>query len=211
MAETQTWENILSVDDVQNMADFGDLTTDAIQSQYAHATRIKQSAAMLREQIDATENLAQLQSMVADMQTAKGVYLDWWGQRVGVDRLLKVVGEYYRFDDDYFRFLLFYRARCNLADATASTMNQMLSQLTDTRVFVVDYQTMEIQSIVVIGAISDLQAQILETYGLLNRPAGVLTNFLIIYPDEKIFGFLGSDLLPFDQGVFNPGRTIGMQ
>ena len=83
-------------------------------------------------------------------------------------------------------------------------MNQMLSQLTDTRVFVVDYQTMEIQSIVVIGAISDLQAQILETYGLLNRPAGVLTNFLIIYPDEKIFGFLGSDLLPFDQGVFNP-------
>lgn len=210
MAATQTWEDILAVEDVQSMADFGDLTTDAIQSQYAHATRIKQSASMLREQIDATETIAELQSMVADMQTAQGVFLDWWGERVGVDRLLKVNGEYYRFDDDYFRFLLFYRARCNLADATAYTMNQMLSQLTDTRVFVVDYQTMEIQSIVVIGAISDLQATILQTYGLLNRPSGVLTNFLIIYPDEQIFGFEGSDLLPFDQGVFNPGRTIGM-
>lgn len=211
MAAIQTWEDILSVENVRDMADFIDLTTDAIQSQYAHATRIKQSASMLREQIDATETIAELQSMVADMQTAQGVFLDWWGERVGVDRLLKVSGEYYRFDDDYFRFLLFYRARCNLADATAATMNQMLSQLTDTRVFVVDYQTMEIQSVVVIGAISDLQATILQTYGLLNRPSGVLTNFLIIYPDEQIFGFQGSDLLPFDQGVFNPGRTIGMQ
>jgi hypothetical protein len=211
MTSTQTWEDILSVEAVEEMADFADPTSTALQSQYAHGQRFKGAGSVFQSQIDATQDLANLSSMVADMQTAKGVYLDWWGQRVGVDRLLKVVGEYYRFDDDYFRFLLFYRARCNLADATASTMNQMLSQLTDTRVFVVDYQTMEIQSIVVIGAISDLQAQILETYGLLNRPAGVLTNFLIIYPDEKIFGFLGSDLLPFDQGVFNPGRTIGMQ
>ena len=69
---------------------------------------------------------------------------------------------------------------------------------------------MSINSIVIIGNISDLQAQILEVYGLLNRPSGVLTNFLIIYPDEQIFGFEGSDLLPFDQGVFNPGRTIGI-
>ena len=163
---------------------------------------------MLREQIDATENLAQLQSMVADMQSAQGVFLDWWGERVGVDRLLKVKDEYYRFDDDYFRFLLFYRARCNLANATAATMNDMLSQLTNTRTFVIDYQLMNISSVVIIGAISDLQAQILANYGMLNRPSGVLANYLIIYPDEQIFGFYGSELEPFNQGVFNPGRNI---
>lgn len=84
----------------------------------------------------------------------------------------------------------------------------MLSLLTSTRVFVVDYGDMTLNSVVIIGNISQLQAQILETYGLLNRPAGVMTNFLIIYPDEEIFGFAGSDLLPFDQGVFNPGKTI---
>lgn len=209
MSETQTWEDILSLDCVQNMADFADTTTDAIQSQYSHATRIRQSASMLRDKIDATELLESLQQTIADMQTAKGVFLDWWGTRVGVNRLLKVGADYTRFDDEYYRFLLFYRARCNLANATAATMNNMLSQLTDTKVFVVDYLDMSINSIVVAGNISDLQAQILETYGLLNRPSGVLTNFLIIYPDEKIFGFEGSDLLPFDQGVFNPGRTIG--
>ena len=67
---------------------------------------------------------------------------------------------------------------------------------------------MSLNSVVIIGSITELQAQILQTYGLLNRPAGVMTKFLIIYPDEQIFGFEGSDLLPFDQGVFNPGRTI---
>lgn len=208
MAATQTWEDILSVDDVQGMADFPSSTTDAIQSQYSHAARIRNTAELMRNQIDATQELVNLQSMVADMQTAQGVFMDWWGQRVGVDRLMQVNGEFYRFDDDYFRFLLFYRAQCNLANSTAATMNNMLSQLTSTRTFVIDYQMMNISSVVIIGAISDLQAQILATYGLLNRPAGVLANYLIIYPDEKIFGFEGSDLEPFDQGVFNPGRSI---
>ena len=119
-------------------------------------------------------------------------------------------GEYVRFDDDYYRFLIFYRALCNIANATADAANQLLSMLTDTVVFVVDYQDMSINSIVIIGAISDLQAQILSQYGLLNRPAGVMTNLLVIYPDESIFGFDGSGLLPFNQGVFNPGRNIAI-
>lgn len=208
MADTQTWQDVLGVDDVRDEADFADMTTDAIQSQYAHAKRIRGIAEKVRKEIDATQDMLDLHGMVADIQTAQGVYLDWWGQRVGVDRLLKVNGEWYRFDDDYFRFLLMYRAVCNVSDSTCATMNRMLSRLTDTKVFAVDYQNMQIQSIVVVGSFSDLQATVLQEYGLLNRPAGVLTNFLIIYPDEKIFGFEGSDLLPFDQGVFNPGRTI---
>ena len=208
MADTQTWQDVLGVDDVRDEADFADMTTDAIQSQYAHAKRIRGIAEKVRKEIDATQDMVDLHGMVADIQTAQGVYLDWWGQRVGVDRLLKVNGEWYRFDDDYFRFLLMYRAVCNVSDSTCATMNRMLSRLTDTKVFAVDYQNMQVQSIVVVGSISDLQATVLQEYGLLNRPAGVLTNFLIIYPDEKIFGFEGSDLLPFDQGVFNPGRAI---
>lgn len=118
--------------------------------------------------------------------------------------------EYRRFDDDHFRFLIYYRAACNVATDTAEAANQLLSRLTDTTVFVVDYLNMSINSVVVIGSISDLQATVLAQYGLLNRPAGVLTNLLIIYPDEQMFGFLGQDLLPFDQGVFNPGREINV-
>lgn len=196
MADTQTWQDILDVDDVRDEADFADMTTDAIQSQYAHAKRIRGVAEKVRQEIDATQDMVDLHGMVADMQTAQGVYLDWWGQRVGVDRYIKVKDEYVRFDDDYFRFLLLYRAVCNVSDSTCATMNRTLSMLTNTKVFCVDYQDMTISSVVVIGAISDAMSTVLATYGLLNRPAGVLANYLVIYPNEEIFGFQGSDLLP---------------
>ena len=190
------------------MADIAALTTAAIQSQYALAERLKQTATAVRQGIDATADLDSLLSSVADMQTATGVFLDWWGERVGVSREIKVNGVYTVFDDDFYRFLLFYRARCNVANGTAATINALLRQLTATKTIVVDYQNMAISSIVIIGAVSDVQAQILATYGLLNRPAGVLANYLIIYPDEQIFGFDGSGLLPWNQGVFTPGRNI---
>ena len=208
MSDTQTWQNFESVDDVREMADVTSKASIAMQSQYAHAPRMKAVGKILQNEIDASNQLDDLAVQVADVQTAKGIFLDWWGKRIGIDRYIKVGNEYVRFDDDYYRFLLMYRAVCNLSDSTCATMNRMLSMLTSTRVFVVDYQNMALQSIVIIGNIDEIQAQVLQTYGLLNRPAGVMTNFLIIYPNEEIFGFEGSDLLPFDQGVFNPGRTI---
>lgn len=209
MPDTQTWQNFLSVPDVFGMADVKSKASIAMQSQYAAAPKLSKISRVFHWQMDASDQVTEIRKTIADIQTASGVFLDWWGDRVGVSRYLKVKDEYVRFDDEYYRFLLSYRAICNISDSTAATMNRTLSMLTSQRVFVVDYQDMSIQSIVVVGNISDLQAQILETYGLLNRPAGVLTNFLIIYPDDKIFGFDGQELHPFDQGVFNPGRTIG--
>lgn len=206
----QTWQDFLQVDDVREMSDVLDKTSSVLQSQYSASRRIGGLGRYFQQEIDATDDLERVKAQVADMSTAEGEFLDWWGERVGVTRYIKVNGEYVRLDDDYYRFLLFYRARCNLSDSTCATMNRMLSQLTSERIFVVDYQDMTLQSIVIIGSISDLMATILQTYGLLNRPAGVMTNFIIIYPDEQIFGFEGSELQPFDQGVFNPGRTIGM-
>lgn len=210
MPSFQTWQDFLQIDDVREMSNVLDKTSTVLQSQYAASKRIGNLGKFFQKEIDATENIELLKEEVADMESAAGVFLDWWGERVGVTRYIKVNGEYVRLDDDYYRFLLFYRARCNLSDSTCATMNRMLSQLTSERIFVVDYQDMTLQSIVIIGSISDLMATILQTYGLLSRPAGVMTNFIIIYPDEQIFGFEGSELQPFDQGVFNPGRTIGM-
>ena len=207
----QTWEAINEVDDVLSLGDFACESSSALQSQYSHAQRFKRLGQTMRDEIDATNDLEATKVKIADMKTAEGQFLDWWGERIGVSRILKVVDRYHRFDDETYRFLLEYRAVCNISNATASTMNKMLTRLTSERVFVVDYQNMTIQSIVVIGSISELQATILQTYGLLNRPAGVLTNFLIIYPDEKIFGFEGQALQPFDHGVLNPGRTIGQK
>lgn len=208
MADTQTWFNFASVADVRSIPDVASTQSEAIQTQYAFSADFQNLGSLMQDVIDATPDLERLRAAAMDPQTAYGVFLDWWGKRVGVDRYIKVNGEYVRFDDDYYRFLIFYRALCNIANATADAANRLLSMLTDTVVFVVDYQDMAISSVVIIGAIPDMQSQILSTYGLLNRPAGVLANYLIIYPDEQIFGFEGSQLLPFNQGVFNPGRSI---
>lgn len=211
MSDSQTWQNFESAEDVREMADVTSNASVAMQSQYAHAPRMNAVGKILQDEIDATDQLDDIAVQVADVETAKGVFLDWWGKRIGIDRYIKVKDDYVRFDDDYFRFLLLYRAACNVSDSTCATMNRTLSMLTNTKVFCVDYQDMTISSIVVIGAISDVMSTVLATYGLLNRPAGVLANYLVIYPNEEIFGFQGSDLLPFNQGVFNPGRTIQAQ
>lgn len=208
MADTQTWFNFASVEDVRGIPDVASTQSEAIQTQYAFSADFQNLGSLMQDVIDATPDLERLHAAAMDPQTAYGVYLDWWGQKVGVDRFIKVRGEYVRFDDDYFRFLILYRAACNISNGSAEAANKLLQRLTDTTVFVVDYLDMSVNSIVIIGNISDLQAMILQTYGLLNRPAGVLTNLLVIYPDEQIFGFEGSTLMPFDVGVFNPGRTI---
>lgn len=208
MADTQTWFNFASVEDVRGIPDVASTQSEAIQTQYAFSADFQNLGSLMQDVIDATSDLERLHAAAMDPQTAYGVYLDWWGQKVGVDRFIKVRGEYVRFDDDYFRFLILYRAACNISNGSADAANKLLQRLTDTTVFVVDYLDMSVNSIVIIGNISDLQAMILQTYGLLNRPAGVLTNLLVIYPDEQIFGFEGSTLMPFDVGVFNPGRTI---
>lgn len=208
MADTQTWFNFASVEDVRGIPDVASTQSEAIQTQYAFSVDFQNLGSLMQDVIDATPDLERLRAAAMDPQTAYGVYLDWWGQKVGVDRFIKVRGEYVRFDDDYFRFLILYRAACNISNGSADAANKLLQRLTDTTVFVVDYLDMSVNSIVIIGNISDLQAMILQTYGLLNRPAGVLTNLLVIYPDEQIFGFEGSTLMPFDVGVFNPGRTI---
>lgn len=208
MADTQTWFNFASVEDVRGIPDVASTQSEAIQTQYAFSADFQNLGSLMQDVIDATPDLERLHAAAMDPQTAYGVYLDWWGQKVGVDRFIKVRGEYVRFDDDYFRFLILYRAACNISNGSADAANKLLQRLTDTTVFVVDYLDMSVNSIVIIGNIPDLQAMILQTYGLLNRPAGVLTNLLVIYPDEQIFGFEGSTLMPFDVGVFNPGRTI---
>ena len=208
MADTQTWFNFASVEDVRGIPDVASTQSEAIQTQYAFSADFQNLGSLMQDVIDATPDLERLRAAAMDPQTAYGVYLDWWGQKVGVDRFIKVRGEYVRFDDDYFRFLILYRAACNISNGSADAANKLLQRLTDTTVFVVDYLDMSVNSIVIIGNISDLQAMILQTYGLLNRPAGVRTNLLVIYPDEQIFGFEGSTLMPFDVGVFNPGRTI---
>ena len=211
MTSTITQLNFDEIGDLRSEPDLKIAASIALQSQYSHSSIYRKLCVMLRDELDANAELKEVFDNVLNPKTARGKWLDWWGKRIGVDRYIRLEsGEYVRFDDDYFRFLIFYRALANISDGSSRGINDLFTLLTDAMCFVIDYQDMTINSLVLIGEISDLQASILSTYGILNRPAGVKTNLLVIYPDEKMFGFLGQEMHPFDQAPFNHSRQINI-
>ena len=197
MADSVTWRNILSVADFRKISNVRSLISIALQSQYSHSERYRQLGLLFNAEIDASPQLDAFFNNILNPETAVGVWLDWWGKRVGVTRNLLIDGVDTRLDDDFFRFLIFYRAVVNVSNGTAETINRLLTKLIGLSVFVSDYQNMSIR-IRIVGEPTSVQIAILKNYGLLNRPA----------PNELVFGFFGSNLLPFNQGVFNPSKNI---
>ena len=203
-----TWLNIFDVTDFRKIADVRDKVSTALQSQYSHSQRYRNMNTVLNVNIDMSTDIDNAYTEIMNPQTAKGVFLDWWGYRVGVNRYVTINGTPVRLDDDYFRFLLFYRALSNISDTTAYTVNKLLSMLTNSDVVVQDNGDMTF-NLVVYGDLTDLEKTIIKQYGLLNRPAGVMYNKTTIYPDaEKQFGFFGSGLHPFNQAPFNVSYEV---
>jgi hypothetical protein len=207
MADSVTWRNILSVTDFRKISNVRSLISIALQSQYSHSERYRQLGLLFKAEIDASPQLDAFCNNVLNPDTALGVWLDWWGKRVGVNRNLVVDGQDTRLDDEFFRFLIFYRAVVNVSNSTAETINSLLTRLIGLPAFVNDYQDMTI-NIRIVGEPNSVQIAILKNYGLLNRPAGVLANVEAVVPNTLVFGFYGSKLLPFNQGVFNPSKVI---
>ena len=207
MADSATWRNILSVEDFRKLSNVRSLISIALQSQYSHSERYRQLGLLFNAEIDASPQLDAFFNNVLNPDTALCVWLDWWGKRVGVKRKLVVDGQDTRLDEEFFRFLIFYRAVVNVSNSTAETINSLLTRLIGLPAFVNDYQDMTI-NIRIVGEPNSVQIAILKNYGLLNRPAGVLANVEAVVPNTLVFGFYGSKLLPFNQGVFNSSKVI---
>ena len=207
MADSFTWRNILSVADFRKISNVRSLISIALQSQYSHSERYRQLGLLFNAEIDASPQLDTFFNNILNPETGVGVWLEWWGKRVGVTRNLLIDGVDTRLDDEFFRFLIFYRTVVNVSNGTAETINRLLTKLIGLPVFVSDYQNMSIR-IRIVGEPTSVQISILKNYGLLNRPAGVLANIESVAPNELVFGFFGSNLLPFNQGVFNPSKNI---
>ena len=197
---TQTWLDILSVDDLARIADVPSTTSAAIQPQYAHAKVFGALARLFQQEVDGTAQLEAIYTNISNPATCSGVFLDWMGTRVGVTRQVTLESGTYFLDDDTFRFLVFLKALSNISDASASTMNSMIAQLVGVDFLVVDKLDMTI-SLRFFGELTEQQRFVLQHYGLLNRGAGVgydiVTNFT-----SDAFGFAGSGLQPFNQAPF---------
>lgn len=202
MFSTQTAENLGGVADVFGLADAKDPTSTALQSQYSASARIKGLGDVFQSGLDPTADAFSLLREM-NVKTASGRFLDAIGKRVGIGRYVEFDGERFALDDDRYRFLILYKASANVSNSSIKDLNNLLTFLMGVPVFVVDNQDMTIE-VRLIGDPNKEEIAILKAFGLLLRGCGVGFKITIITRAERLFGFEGSRLEPFNQGqMFN--------
>ena len=212
--------------------DFSVLRDETILSQYSASPHILQLTHDFELRIAPAPDIDTFFEKVFDIETAQGWGLDNWGRILGVPRGVQVAttdwfGYYgsglqpwnnapwfndqqatnnYPLTDEAYRKLLLYKAAANIGDASAASINRLLSQIFPTYDHVVDNLDMTIRA-VFNDYLEPVEIGILNTYGALNKGAAVQWVYLSVNPDE-VFGFDASGFQPFDQGVFSPFNII---
>lgn len=207
---TQTWRDIMHVENMMVVPNVQSIQSEAIQSQYDASPKLKAFCQIFQDSIDATKDFDNVLKYISDPNQAEGIFLDWWADRVGVSRTLETNGTSVLLTDDQLRFLIFYRAAANIADGSLNRIAELLRRLLGVPVQVYDNLDMTI-SIRILGVLTLQQEYILRNYGLLMRGAGVGYNIIIQNPNTPTFGFDKSGLQPFNQGVFNPVIEISLE
>ena len=105
-------------------------------------------------------------------------------------------------DDNAFRTLIFLKAAANIGNATLPGIKEILSTLFDDPVLVMNIGEMKVR-IVFTFYLTPYQRALFREYGVLNLGGGVGFEYYQINPAET-FGFNGSGLQPFGQGIFQP-------
>lgn len=208
--DTQTWRDIMHVENMMVVPNVESIQSEAIQSQYDSSPKLKAFCKIFQDTIDATKDFDNAFKYISDPNQAEGIFLDWWADRVGVSRTLETNGSSVLLTDDQLRFLIFYRAAANIADGSLNRIAELLRRLLGVPVQVYDNLDMTI-SIRILGVLTLQQEYILRNYGLLMRGAGVGYNIIIQNPNTPTFGFDKSGLQPFNQGVFNPVIEISLE
>ena len=207
--------------------DFNELAEKTIQSQYGASPHIIGIVKAAAEQLDPTGDIETFYNKVFNPKTAEGVGLDIWGRIVGADRYLTVDNEEFfgflgslldpfdqspffvsgatdrfRLTDDAYRTLIFLKAAANIGNATLPSIKEILTSLYEEPVIVLNIGNMKVR-IVFEFYLTPYQRALFAEYGVLNLGAGVDYEYYQIDP-KGTFGFNGSNLQPFGQGIFQP-------
>jgi hypothetical protein len=207
--------------------DFNDLALRTIQSQYGASPHIIGIIEAAAKQLDPTGDIKTFYNKVFNPLTAEGVGLNVWGRIVGASRYLPVDNEdffgfygqnlnpmnqapffntgdtdLFRLTDEAYRTLIFLKAAANIGTATLPSIKEILTALFAEPVLVMNIGNMKVR-VVFEFFLTPYQRAIFEIYGLFNLGAGVGFEFYQIDP-KQTFGFNGSNLQPFNQGVFQP-------
>ena len=190
-------------------------------SQYSASPVIKQILRDFRKRIKPRADIDVFYKNIMDIDTATGDGLDTWGVIVNLPRVVVLNdGTRVTLDDDNYRRLLMYKALANISDASAATLNRMMQVLFPTSppdiVTAISEQKdgdmyynstpMTIRW-AIDGLVDEFQLALFKLGGTLCLGAGVGWN-LIAVDTENTFGFLDSELQPFNQGAFWDGSYL---
>lgn len=201
---------------------------DTLLTQYANSPVIVGLLEGLNEAIDPSINIEAFYDTVFNLSTAEGYGLDIWGRIVGVNRNVPyAVGSdplfgfngtgfkpfnvapfngsgsgfsAYQLPDDKFRQLIIIKAYSNILYATAPNINKFLYYIFKKLCYYSVLGGMHAQYIFEFSP-DAFERLIIFYLNILPVPCGVSVEYKITATGET-FGFNGSGLQPFNQGVF---------
>lgn len=200
MSDMQTWRDMLTQGEVRSIADVQSYVSLALQLQYSASQKLMRFGRILQDEVDATDDLQTLFDEAFSLDNAEGVFLDWWGERIGVSRTIEINGKAVTLDDITYKTILKWRQVANISRSDAKTLNDLFSQLLNIPIAVTDKGTMALE-IAVDNEIDSSSLVVLRFFSIVLKPAGVGINLTIDY--ASMFGFNGQQLSTFNFGVFN--------
>ncbi len=207
---------------------------ETILSQYSVSPRIKALLRGFNKLIDPKADIKLFYDKVFNILTAEGVGLDIWGGIIGIGRNIKVrskadTNKFFGFQnseqdpfdvspfysenagseivslaDNAYRELLLIKAAANIASTNAEIMTELLERLYAGRgsFYILEVGVMKLRYIFEFY-LEPFEEALASRRDLPPKPAGVTYELLQIKTDET-FGFEGSGMQGFDNGVFSP-------
>lgn len=210
-----------------------------ILSQYANSAKLVAILEGANIRIDPKADIDEFFVREHDLDTCGTHGLDVWGIIVGAPRSVEVkaddylgylgsrlqpfnqapffngrrASEIYRLENEAYRQLIYFKAMANIINTTLPEIDRALWRFFEIRGQRGDVYSQETgvmtMRVVFRFELTPVERAIFRTYGGLLRPAGVGIDFLEI--PENTFGFLGSDLRPFNEGFYFTGGYSFMQ
>lgn len=200
---------------------------DTIMSQYTHSPAILALIDGLNDVIDPQYFIEDFYKLVYQLSTAQGFGLDLWADKVGVSRTAPATdddGKRFGFEPDYnpfntypfsdggqfssyqlpdniFREVIIVKAATNILYATALNINKFLRMIFNGRRAYYNITGHMTAEYVFEFALSTTEKLIVYTFKMMPMPSGVG----ISYKERdmsRVFGFYGSKLSNFNNGVF---------
>lgn len=199
-------------------------------SQYDNSPVLRALLEGLELAVDPRLDIQEFFYTVFNPRTAVGWGLDCWGRIVGIERQLTLQGtdaafgfagsdlqpfgqgtfwsddatSTYVLADEAYRQLIFFKAAINLTDGTLASLNRIMQMMFASRgnVCVLHTGTMRIRFFFDFYLLP-FERALVAREDVPPKPAGVGFDIYDI-PRAETFGFAGSDLQPFNQGIFAP-------